>query len=234
MKKMINIEQFRYSEDNLAYLLYAGSEAVAIDPGCPDEILRYLKKNNLSLKMILNTHSHHDHTLGNSCLEKKTGVVPTSYVDLADLKVDKYDLDVIHTPGHTADSVCFKTDNFVVTGDTLFIGSIGNCHLNSLMSIYKESIGKLISLPNNLIVYPGHDYVDASLKRAVLVEPGNRNIEIFSNNYNPPPVFSTIGDEKKINPYFRVNSVEIIEYLKAKGENTSTKYECFKSFRELF
>jgi hydroxyacylglutathione hydrolase len=231
---MIKIKQFGYSNDNLAYLLYAGTEAVAIDPGCPDEIIKFLKKNNLTLTMILNTHSHYDHTLGNRDLEDKTGVTATKYEDLIDLKVGGNNLDVIHTPGHTVHSVCFKTDNFIVTGDTLFIANIGKCCQDSLMSKYKESIEKLISLPDNLIVYPGHDYAEISFKRAEQAESGNKNIAIFKENYNPPPVCSTIGDEKKINPYFRIKTEEIREFLNDMGKNTSTDFECFRSLRMLY
>ena len=158
---MINVKQFRYSSDNLAYILYADSEAVAIDPGCPDEIIAFLRENNLTLTMIINTHSHHDHTLGNRCLEEKTGVTPTEYEELKNLKVGEYDIDVIHTPGHTVDSVCFKTDSFIITGDTLFIANVGNCP-SSMMTAFKDSLDKLLTLPDYLIVYPGHDYTGRS------------------------------------------------------------------------
>ena len=230
---MINIKQLRYSKDNLAYILYMGREAAAIDPGCPDEIIDFLKGNNLTLTMILNTHSHYDHTLGNKYLEEKTGLILTEYEYLNNLKVGGYDLDVIHTSGHTADSVCFKTDDFIVTGDTLFIANVGNCQ-DSLITIFKDSLKKLLVLPNHLAVYPGHDYTERSLKRAGQIESGNKKITEFNKKYNPPPVFSTIGDEKNINPYLRTNTVEIIKHLNDRGKNTDTDIECFKSFMELY
>ena len=230
---MIKIKQFRYSKDNFAYLLYAGNEAVAIDPGCPDDIVKFLKKNNLSLRLILNTHSHYDHTLGNKKLEKKTGVSLTKYEDLSNLKVGGVDIHVIHTPGHTADSVCFQTDNFIVTGDTLFIANVGNCP-DSLLHVFKDSLDKLLLLPDSLIVYPGHDYTERSLKRVQLIESENKDIKLFIKNYNPPPVFTTIGDEKRINPYLRASTNVIKEHLNSKGKSTRTEFDCFISFMELY
>ena len=230
---MIKVKQLPYSEDNLAYILYANGDAIAIDPGCPDEIIRFLNKNNLKLTKILNTHSHYDHTLGNNYLEEKTGVITTKHENLSGINLAEYKIEVIQTPGHTTDSVCYKTDTFIITGDTLFIANIGNCP-NSLIPVFKDSLEKLLSLSSHLIVYPGHDYTERSLKRAGEIDLGNKDILKFKNRNNPPPVFSTIGDEKKINPYLRTNIVEIREHLKAKEKNTSSEFECFKSFMELY
>ena len=230
---MIKVKQLPYSEDNFAYILYADSEAIVIDPGCPDEIVRFLNKNNLKLTKILNTHSHYDHTLGNKYLEEKTGVVTTVHEELRALKLAGYKIEVIPTPGHTADSVCYKTDTFVITGDTLFIANVGNCP-DSLMSVFKRSLDKLLSLPDNLIVYPGHDYTERSLKRAGQLQPENKNIPNFKKYYDSPPVSTTIGDEKKINPYLRTNIAKIREHLRIRGKNTNSEFECFKSFMELY
>jgi glyoxylase-like metal-dependent hydrolase (beta-lactamase superfamily II) len=55
------------------------------------------------------------------------------------------------------------------------------------------------------VVYPGHDYTARSLKRAKEIEPGNPDLEKFLGSYHPPPVASTLGDEKRINPYLRTD-----------------------------
>ena len=202
---MMNIKQVPYSKDNFAYVIYANKEAIAVDPGCPDKIVDFLEDHGLTLTQIVNTHAHHDHVEGNAELERKAGLKAVSndvLVDRGYVMVGGFRVDVIPTPGHTIDSVCFKSDSFVVTGDTLFIADVGKCS-ESMLPVFRKSLDKLLALPDNLIVYPGHDYIERSLKRAEKLGPYHENIINFRKDYNPPPVCSTIGDEKKINPYFR-------------------------------
>ena len=231
---MINIKQIRYRKDNLGYVLYTKKEAIAIDPGNVEKILSFIKKHKLTLKMVTNTHSHFDHTIGNKAILKKVNaqfktckeLVQDSYILLDGEKIE-----IIPTPGHTMDSICFKTDNFIVTGDTIFIANVGNA---SDLEIFWGSIQKLLALPDNLIIYPGHDYTERSIKRAMNLEPDNQNIIKFWNNYTSSLIYSTIGDEKKINPYIRSNTPVIKEYLKFKGMDTKDDFACFKSFMTLF
>ena len=68
----MNIQQFRYSRDNLGYLVYSTKEAIAIDAGGVNEILTFAEKNKLFIKYVSNTHSHHDHTSGNNEILEKT------------------------------------------------------------------------------------------------------------------------------------------------------------------
>jgi len=233
---MLNIKQFLYSKDNFAYIIYSENEAVAIDPGCPNEILSFLNKENLTLKQILNTHTHHDHICGNSELHNKTEIKPLKFKDLMDRKfiyVEKECVEIISTPGHTMDSVCFKTDDFIVTGDTLFIANIGNCFTGKF-SIYRESLDKVLALPDTLIVYPGHDYTERSIKRAKGIETKNEYIVDFWKKYNPPPVVSSIGWEKKINPYLRAHKKEVKRHLADNDKCVKTEFDCFKSFMKMY
>ena len=69
---MLNIEQFRYGTDNFAYIIHGKTQAIAIDGGAWEEILSFLKTNNLTLTLVTNTHSHYDHTPGNDHLLKAT------------------------------------------------------------------------------------------------------------------------------------------------------------------
>ena len=64
----MEIKQFRYGDGNLAYLVYNGKTAAAIDGGATDNILRFVKEHSLNLEYVLNTHDHADHTPGNSSL----------------------------------------------------------------------------------------------------------------------------------------------------------------------
>ncbi len=231
----MKIKQFRYSSDNLGYLLYAEKTAIAIDGGAVDQIFSFAGQNGLKIEYVTNTHSHPDHTMGLKSLLTKTGAV---YLDhnLLPAKgfigLDGEKIDVYHTPGHTDDSVTFHAGNFLITGDTLFNGTVGNCFSGDLFAFY-NSIKMLIAFPKDTIVYAGHDYVEYSMTFAGIVEPGNGDINIFLKKYNPALVRSTLEDELKVNPYLRFNDSKMISVLKAKGLPVSTEFERWESLMGL-
>ena len=72
---------------------------------------------------------------------------------------------VVHTPGHTKDSICFHADNILITGDTLFNGTVGNCFSGDLDGFLK-SLTFLLSFPDETLIYAGHDYVSESMNFA--------------------------------------------------------------------
>lgn len=224
---MIAVRQFRYASDNLAYLIHGEKEAAAVDGGAVDEILAFLKEQGLRLVFVLNTHSHYDHTSGNQELLKRSGA---AFLENGDLRkkgfftVDGEKITVYHTPGHTDDCLVFKTGDNLITGDTLFTGTVGNCFSGNLQGFY-QSIQMIRSFPPETIIYPGHDYVRESLIYARTIEPGNPDIDRFLASYDPQNVFSTLKEEMKINPYLRLNDPKIIRMLEAEGLPVGTEYE---------
>ncbi|MCP4060085.1 MAG: MBL fold metallo-hydrolase, partial [Pseudoalteromonas sp.] len=64
----MNIQQFRYNADNLGYLVYSSGQGAAIDAGAVGEVIEFAKQNHIQIKYVTNTHTHHDHTSGNSGL----------------------------------------------------------------------------------------------------------------------------------------------------------------------
>ena len=227
----MNIKQFRYSSDNLGYLLYAEKSAIAIDGGAVDQIISFAENNGLKIEFVTNTHSHPDHTMGLKSLLGRSGALyldhnslpEKGFIELAGEKIGVY-----HTPGHTKDSVTFHADNFLVTGDTLFNGTVGNCFSGDLSAFY-NSIKKLISFPKETVIYAGHDYVEYSMSFARIVEPGNGDIDSFLKKYNPEHVFSRLEDELKVNPYLRFNDPAMISLLKEKGLPVLTEFERWES-----
>ena len=233
---MLNIEQFRYGTDNFAYIIYGKKQAMAIDGGAFKEILSFLKSRNLTLTFVTNTHSHYDHTSGNDHLVKETGAdfLKSSILqDNQQIIIDGEKVAVYHTPGHTDDSVCFHTGNFLISGDTLFNGTIGNCFSGNQKNFYL-SIKRLMTLPDETIIYAGHDYVNASLAFALHLEPDNRDIESFRKTYNSEIViYSTMAQERKINPYLRFNEEPIINVLKKNNLPYETEYERWNSLMSI-
>jgi hydroxyacylglutathione hydrolase len=231
---MLNIEQFRYG-DNLAYLVFGNKEAMAIDGGAWQEILAFLETHNLTLKFVTNTHQHYDHTSGNDQLLRKT---KAKYLNSATLTnnqeiiIDGDTVVVYRTPGHTSDSICFHTGTILVTGDTLFNGTVGNCFSGDQKSFY-QSIQRLMTLSDDTKIYAGHDYIRDSLAFARHLEPDNKEIDRFWNSYDPDCVYSTLAEERKINPYLRFNEEPIINLLKENNLRHATEWERWASLMSI-
>jgi hydroxyacylglutathione hydrolase len=231
---MLNIEQFRYG-DNLAYLLYGKTEAMAIDGGAWQEILTFLKQGNLTLSYVTNTHRHYDHTPGDEHLLKKTKARFLDCTELADnetILIDNEPIHVYRTPGHSKDSICFHTGNNLITGDTLFNATVGNCFSGDLKGFF-ESIKRLMALPDDTRVFAGHDYVRDSLAFAKHLEPHNQDIDRFQQSCDPGFLYSTLACERRINPYLRFNEETILKLIADQGLPHSTEWERWQSLMAI-
>ena len=233
---MIELQQFSYGSDNLGYLLYGAKQACAVDAGDPAFILDFCGRHGLDLEGITNTHGHSDHTCGNRKLARLSGaplLAARTLIHTGSLELEGERIEVIHTPGHSDDSLCLLFGSNLIAGDTLFIANVGNCP-SKRVNAFKESLDRLLALPGETRVYPGHDYTARSIRRALGIEKGNPFIRRFQDAYNPPPVVSTIGDERRINPYLRAAEPEVAAHLREHGKDTSSSLACFRSFLELY
>jgi len=159
---------------NFSYILEdeETSEAIILDPSWDlVELELIIKKNSLKIKYIVNTHHHFDHTLGNEAMVESTKS-PIIQHELSELKHDisvkdgdiidfgNSKLKVLHTPGHSKDSICLIGDGKLFSGDTLFVGNCGRIDLpgGSAKELYHSLFDVLYSLDDELIMYPGHNY----------------------------------------------------------------------------
>jgi hydroxyacylglutathione hydrolase len=198
-------KQVKHVGDNFSYVIADDSskEAVVVDPSFnADVIIQLAKKNGLNIKYVINTHHHWDHTAGNSKIKSSFGSKIVAHklskvekdVEVVEgdiLKVSEIVIKVIHTPGHTADSICLLVDKKLITGDTLFVGECGRTDLpgGSSVDMYDSLLNKLMKLDDEIEVYPGHDY-----------GPRSR---------------STIGEEKRTNYTLEKRSLEeFVEFMK--------------------
>jgi hydroxyacylglutathione hydrolase len=158
---------------NFAYVIgdHEGAHGAVIDPSAElDRIEAEVRRWRLSLDLVLNTHSHHDHIGGNERLRRQGArlvahpsapthpELPTS--DGQVLMLGELAVRVIHTPGHSRDSVCFVAGGHLFSGDTLFVGECGRVDLagSSPRDMYHSLLEVLRSLPDELLVMPGHNY----------------------------------------------------------------------------
>ena len=231
---MLKVKQFRYGADNLGYLIYGATGAMAVDGGAADEILSYVDQHHLSLLYVANTHIHQDHTSGNTALLTGSRAPLLTGTELrgGTIELMGRNIRIFHTPGHTKDSLCFYTGNALISGDTLFNGTIGNCFSGDLEGFYR-SIRKLMELPEGTVVYAGHDYVRDSMAFAKSLEPENQAIGDFLKRYDPKHVFSTLADENKINPYFRFNEPGIVALLLKLSLPRGTEWERWRSLMSI-
>jgi glyoxylase-like metal-dependent hydrolase (beta-lactamase superfamily II) len=160
--------------DVFTYIVGCGStgEAVVIDPaGEVDRIAEEAGREGLRIRYIFNTHGHWDHTAGNDRLKKLTGAsvvrhrldagadVDIPLQDEKEFRVGEIVFTVYHTPGHTPGGVCLYANGHLFTGDTLFVGDSGRTDLpGGHRPTLGASIRRLMELPDETIVWPGHHY----------------------------------------------------------------------------
>jgi hydroxyacylglutathione hydrolase len=232
---MLKVKQFRHNSDNLSYLIYGEKLAVAVDGVASNEILHFIKDHKLNLLFVTNTHGHPDHTSGNGSLLNKSAAILLQYEEITQngfIELEEEKIKVIDTPGHTNDSVCFYFNNYLLTGDTLFNGTVGNCFSGNLEGFY-YSIKKIITSHEETVIYAGHDYVIDSMSFSKNLEPNNMDIDMFLSNYNPAHPVSLLKEEKKVNPYLRLNEKSIIEILKTNNLPWRTELQRWLSLMSI-
>ena len=153
------------------------SEAILIDPSWElIELEMIIKRNDLKIKYIVNTHHHFYHTMGNEAMAESTKA-PIIQHEASELKHDitvkdgdfiefgNSKLKVLHTPGHSKDSICLIGDGKIFSGDTLFVGNCGRIDLpgGSAKELYHSLFDVLYSLDDDLVMYSGHNYGNSEI-----------------------------------------------------------------------
>ncbi len=231
----LHVEQFRYGHDNLGYLVFGRTEAMAVDGGAWQEILEFAARHGLKLLYVTHTHRHHDHVEGSDRLLETSGARLLGFEELRDgaaIALDGEPVHVYRTPGHSLDSVCFHAGRCLLTGDTLFTGTIGNCFSGDLRAFY-ESIRRLMALPEDTVIFPGHDYTELAVSFARHLEPGNPDLDAYMDNHEPDCVRSLLRDELNVNPYLRFNDPNIVAILRKRGLPVDSEWERWQSLMAI-
>ncbi|KAF4981117.1 hypothetical protein FZEAL_3024 [Fusarium zealandicum] len=222
------------SHNNYAYLVVddKSKDAVIIDPANPPEVTPVLKHaiqaGEINLTAIVNTHHHWDHAGGNKKLLEQLGTPKLDIIGGKEcdgvtktpghgetFKLGDITIKGVHTPCHTQDSICFfmedGKDKAVFTGDTLFIGGCGRFFEGSAAEMHEALNKRLAVLPDDTVVYPGHEYTKANVKFAASVSQRDavQKLHSFAENNKVTTGKFTIGDEKEHNVFMRVEDPEI-------------------------
>jgi len=179
------VEQFRTGGGrNFGYLAACErtGEALVVDASFdPGMIVRFAAERGFNIRYIFSTHGHDDHTNGNEEIRRMTALVPLLYgdtcsntgirvIDGALFPLGTHEARIIHTPGHTRDSICIHIGNELFTGDTLFTGKVGGTVTEEdALEEYQSLHHKLMVLPGETTVWPGHDY-GSSPQSSITVE----------------------------------------------------------------
>ena len=200
---MIFKQVFDQKSSTYTYLIASstGREALIIDPVLEnvEDYIKLLSELDLRLVKVIDTHIHADHVTGAGKLRDKTKCVtimgdhtPADAVEIKVkdeevIKLDELNIRALYTPGHTSDSFSFLMDNYLFSGDTLLINGTGRTDFQNgnAKDSYDSIFHRLLRLPSETLLYPGHDYNGKMV--------------------------SSIGKEKKFNPRLQINDVD--EYI---------------------
>ena len=216
---MIFKQVFDTKTSTYTYLIASakGREAVIIDPVLEnvENYIGLLKDLDLKLVKVIDTHIHADHVTGASKLKQSTNCTTImgehTPADMVEIKVkdnelinvDGLKIRSIYTPGHTSESYSFLLNNYLFSGDALLINGTGRTDFQngSSKDSYHSIFDKLLKLPEDTLLYPGHDYNGKKV--------------------------STIGNEKKFNPRLQVKNVD--EYIEIMSNLNLSKPEMMDS-----
>jgi len=248
---MLAIEPVACLSDNYAYLIHAPDARLCavVDPSEPAPVRKALAAHGLRLTHILNTHHHFDHTGGNLALKEEFGAeivgpakdrdripgIDVGVTEDAPWQFGSRSVRVLEIPAHTRAHIAFifDDDHAVFTGDTLFAMGCGRL-FEGTPDMMWNSLSKLMRLPDDMRVYCGHEYTLNNGRFALTLEPGNADLQARMTEVqamrakNAPTIPSTIGLEKRTNPFVRPGSAEIRHALNMAG---ATDVEVFAETR---
>jgi hydroxyacylglutathione hydrolase len=228
-------------KDNYAYLLADDGFCAVVDPSESGPVKAALAREGLTLTHILNTHHHGDHTGGNLELkaafgarvvgpEKDRARIPGLDIGVSEAtgwQWAGHPVAVLEVPAHTRGAITFVIAGNAFTGDTLFVMGCGRLFEGDAPTMW-NSLSRLARLPDETQVWCGHEYARANGRFALTLEPGNADLAARVKALDVPSVPSTIGLERKTNPFLRPASKEIRRTL---GMEQAKDVEVFAEIR---
>jgi hydroxyacylglutathione hydrolase len=246
----LEIEQIPVLSDNYVYLVHepAAGVTAAVDP-VVEPVLERLAARGWKLDWILSTHHHADHTGGNLELKEKTGCrvagarkdearIPGIDLKLAEgdrFQLGEVDAQVFETPGHTSGHISFwfPDAKALFCADTLFSLGCGRVFEGTYEQMW-NSLSKLAALPDDAMVYCGHEYSQANARFALTVDPDNKALQARAAEIDrqraagQPTVPTRLDAERAANPFLRAGDPAIRKRL---GLESASDVEVFAEIR---
>ena len=239
--------------DNYAYIIKDNNTKLigVVDPSEASPINTFLKKENLKLNYILNTHHHYDHIGGNLELKKKYNAKVVGFVndkhripgiDIAVKDNEKWlfgksTVKILHIPGHTLGHICFffEKERIAFTGDTLFSLGCGKIFEGDHKQML-DSLNKIKKLPKDTQIYCGHEYTSKNAEFCMKYDSNNISLKKKFEKIkklrlkNLPTIPSSLEEELKSNIFLRCDQKELKIKLNMKNQED---LEVFKKVRDL-
>jgi hydroxyacylglutathione hydrolase len=257
---MLQVTPVRAFADNYIWLIHSpedASKVVAVDPGDSIPVERALKDGKLSLSAILITHHHADHVGGVAELRQRhqsevfgpaSERVPGDPRKLREgdrAKLGSLGLafDIVDIPGHTAGHIAYVGHGAVFCGDTLFSAGCGRLFEGTPEQM-TASLAKLAALPDDTLVYCGHEYTVSNLKFSLAVEPDNEEAAKYleesalKRRRDEATVPSTIRRERNVNPFLRCHEKTVKQAAEAQAghglQSTSEVFAVIRRWKDGF
>jgi hydroxyacylglutathione hydrolase len=245
-------------KDNYVWLIINHDQAIIVDPGEANPVLKQLKERNLKLAAIFLTHHHGDHSAGIPELLQhfpKTPVfagqtsqlafVTHHLADQEEFYLPEFEQSwqAIAIPGHTLDHTAFYQAPILFTGDTLFTAGCGRIFEGTPEMMF-NSLAKLAALPDQTQIYCGHEYTLSNLKFALAIEPQNQAIQARFNECEKlrqqdlPTVPASLELEKQTNPFLRYHESTVKQAVSMHLNNDLTDpiavFAALRAWKNLF
>ena len=239
-------------QDNYLWLLSSRGKGVVVDPGDAGPVMEVLESRQLELSTILITHHHADHIGGVAELRSawpnvqifgpEDPRIPADFrvsegmtVSLEALGLGTFE--VLEVPGHTRSHIAYYGGGDLYCGDTVFVCGCGRLFEGTPEQMH-SSLSKIRRLPEETQVYCAHEYTLDNVEFALWVEPDNEDLKSYQaeamtmREAGTPTVPSTLGLEKKCNPFLRFDAPAVVAAAQRRmGRKDLAEYEVFGEIR---
>lgn len=241
------------SHDNYIYLLHHGDKTAVVDPAVAEAVVEQLEQHQWSLDYIFITHHHSDHTGGNIALKQRYGCqiigarADSHRIPGLDIAVGEGDplhfagqvVDVFEVPGHTSGHIAFRIGQALFSGDSLFSLGCGRVFEGTPAQMW-HSLCKLRVLPDDTLVYCGHEYTAENAQFCLSIDPDNPDLQQHAHEVyalraaDKPTIPSVLGRERRSNVFLRAEDPQLASQLGLTGATSEEVFAEIRSRKDRF
>jgi hydroxyacylglutathione hydrolase len=244
---MLKISAIPIFADNYIWVMEQNRKVIAVDPGDAAALQSWLTAHQLQLDGILITHHHADHTGGLAALaeQRDLAIYGPAHIEHINRPVGDGEslmllgerFEVIATPGHTLDHLCYFGAGLLFAGDTLFSGGCGRLFEGCAAQMH-HSLQRLAQLPSETLLCCTHEYTQSNLRFALCVEPDNAALQARAEQVTQlraagqMSLPSTLAIELATNPFLRCDQPQVIRSAQQQQPNANSPEQVFGALRQ--